>query len=330
MTDKIDLMGQAREWFNELDANIRNQMVLTVYKLSIGISATKVSDHINSQWTEKFKKQEDINRQLKEDAKIFSKLETLEKELNNLSNKRVVEDIESVLSLVPNSEIKHYDKGYFIFTVNNINIMISSERKNFESFKLLANSVRGCNNAHFAIHGRNEISGKSVEMETIYTDSGPMTILYVTGLETHPERILYAVDAGILILKNNRGSQNDLIMHQLNNFIKGIQNVEDSIKERNKHVNDMISLIKKDEDHVEGLKLLLNNMLSNGNGLCKTNKDKLLSLCSGLIVVHGENHITTKVLESVCADNNIPPRIIRDIGGIKAIKQALIEGPSKE
>lgn len=329
MTDKIDVMGQAREWFNDLDANIRNQMVLTVYKLSIGISATKVSDHINSQWTEKFKKQEDINRQLKEDAKIFSKLETLERELNNLSNKCVDEDIESVLSSVPNSEIKQVNKRYFIFTVNDINIMIDC-KSDLENFKLLANEVKDCNNAHFAILATKEIKGRSVEMEIIYTKTGPMTLLYVTGLKNHPERILYAVDTGILVLKNNSGSQNDLIMHQLNNFIKGIQNVEDSIKERNKHVNDMISLIRKDEDHVEGLKLLLNNMLSNGNNPCKTNKDKLLSLCSGLVVVHGENYITTKVLESLCADNNMPLRIIRDLGGIKAIKHTLIEGRVKE
>ncbi len=327
MTDKIDVMGQAREWFNDLDANVRNQMVLTVYKLCIGISATKVSDHINSQWTEKFKKQEDVNRQLKEDAKIFSKLETLEKELNNLSNTRVDENIESILSSVPNSEIKHRE-GYFIFTINDVGIMVC-EGENPENFKLLANEVKGSDNAHFAILAKNEISGKSVEMEIIYTKSGPMTLLYVTGLKNHPERILYAIDTGILLMKNNGGSQNDLIMYQLNNFIKGIQNVEDSIKERNKHVNDMISLIKKDEDHVEGLKLLLNNMLSSGNNPCKTNKDKILSLCSGLIIVHGENHITTKVLESLCADNNIPPRIIRDLGGIKAIKQTLIEGPKE-
>jgi hypothetical protein len=71
-------------------------------------------------------------------------------------------------------------------------------------------------------------------------------------------------------------------------------------------------------------------MLSNGNNPCKTNKDKLLSLCSGLVVVHGENYITTKVLESLCADNNMPLRIIRDLGGIKAIKHTLIEGRVKE
>ncbi len=329
MTDKIDTMSQAREWFNDLDANIRNQMVLTMYKLCLGISSTKVSEHINSQWAEKFKKQEDINRQLKEDANIFSKLETLKKEIEILSNGRENNDIENVLSCVPNSEIKQTRGEYFIFTTNEFNIIICKDQE-LENFKHISTEAKENNEAHFAILAISDVKGKTVEMETVYTKTGPMTLLYVTNLKKHPERILYAIDAGILILKNNGGSNNDLIMHQLNNFIKGIQNVEDSIKERNKHVNEMISLIRRDEEHVEGLKLLLNNMLSSGNNPCKTNKDKILSLCSGLVAVHGENHITIKVLESLCADNNIPPRIIRDLGGIKAIKQILVENSVKE
>ncbi len=330
MTDKNEVLGQARDWFNELDTNVRNQMVLTMYKLCIGISATKVSEHINAQWNEKFKKQEEVNRQLKEDAKIFSKLEEMEKEINNLSNKVVPgRNIEDILRSIPNTELICSDKGYFIFTTGDIHIMIDSWEGS-EHFKSLAIEAKEDNTIHFAISATYGTRDKSIDMETVYTKTGPMILIYITDLSNHPERILYAIDAGILMLKNNGNSQNDLIMCQLNNFIKGIQNIEDSIKERNKHVKDMISLIKKDEEHIDGLKELLNNTLSNGNNVCKTNRDKILSLCKGLIVVHGENHITKIVLESLCADNNIPPRIIRDLGGIKAIKQILSENSSKE
>jgi len=306
-SDKTDTLDHARTWFNNLTTNTRNQIVLSIYKLCLGINSTTVSDHINSQWNEKFKKQEEINKQLKEDSKIFSKLEELEKKITNIRASY------NELLNIPGSSLTSINNGYIINT-SDVIVLISEDEENF---KQLSIEYKEKNEIHFAILASYAPCGKTIDAETVYTRSGQLTLLYAKNLREHPERILYAIDAGILLIK--KPFHNDHVIGQVNNFIKGIQNVEDSMKERTRHIKESAALLKKDEDHIIGLKQLLTNILSDDGD--KTNKDKLVTLCKGLILVHGEKYVTKEMLESVCVDNNIPQRNIRDIGGLKVIKQ---------
>ena len=197
MTDKNEALSQARDWFNDLDTNIRNQMVLTMYKLCMGINSAKVAESINSQWNEKFKKQEEINRQLKEDSKIFSKLEELEKEISILNTKKKA-GTKEILSSMPDSHIKEYENNCFIFATSGYNVLINNEEQKPENFKLCVQTAKENNRIQFAILIV-ENANKTIEMETIYTKSGSVIIIYITNTLLHPERILYALDAGILL-----------------------------------------------------------------------------------------------------------------------------------
>ena len=85
----------------------------------------------------------------------------------------------------------------------------------------------------------------------------------------------------------------------------------------------MLNITKKDKEHIDNLRSLLQEILTNNE--CKSNKEKFLSMCNSAITIHGEDCVSKAMLESLCADNNIPPRIIRDLGGVKAIKQLILE-----
>lgn len=71
MTSNEQLMEDAREWFNGMDVNIRNQSVLTMYKMSVNVNMHKVKDLLNNQWSDKFKKLEEEKNKLLIENEIF-------------------------------------------------------------------------------------------------------------------------------------------------------------------------------------------------------------------------------------------------------------------
>jgi hypothetical protein len=281
---------------------------------------------------------------------IINKLKDLESNLNNsvnglslkitpsLNGKIGEEHIDQILGKIPNSELYNItqDKGNgdFLFVTSGIKIMIESKNwtnssikgnpKEIENFKKTAIDAKenenGIDFAIMALHRVTDIKGKAMELETIFTKKGSLLLIYITNLFNHPERILYAIDCGILLLKQN--SQNtinkDKFVYQINTFLKGIGNIQNSIKERQKIVKDSVQIIKKDIEQVTNLKDLLDSIINNTEEVPM--KDKIINFYNELYKVHG-NKTTKQMLETKCLENNIPARNIRSLGGIKEIKK---------
>jgi hypothetical protein len=81
MSNNEQLMEDAREWFNGMDNNTRNQVVLSLYKMNINVNLHKVRDMLNNQWAEKFKKLEEERCKLMIECEVQQKFiaERLEK-----------------------------------------------------------------------------------------------------------------------------------------------------------------------------------------------------------------------------------------------------------
>jgi hypothetical protein len=85
MTSNEQLMDDAREWFNGMDVSVRNQAVLTLYKMSINVNLSKVKELLNNQWSDKFQKlEEDKNKLLIE---------------NDIYKNHIIKYIESIESI---------------------------------------------------------------------------------------------------------------------------------------------------------------------------------------------------------------------------------------
>lgn len=361
-TDTI--FEDARNWFNNMDINSRNQMIVTMYKLCLttrDASHEKLSQTINSQWNEKFVKQnEQVKKVLMENEVLtknqdmsvnvlINKLKDVEHNLSNslqgLSSKitpsmngKLGEDhIDQILSGIPNASFTNNTQnrggGDFLLKIENYQIMIESKNwtnssikgnpKEIENFKKAAVEAKEEIDIDFAImalHRVTDLKGKFMEMEMEYTKKGILILIYVTNLFNHPDRILYAIDAGIFLLKQqSRGNVNkEKFIFQVNSFLKGIDSMEESIKEREKTVRDMTSLIRKDSDHITTMKLMLDNMLNNTEQV--SIKDRIITFYMELST--SGKKITKAMLEGKCTENKIPARWIRSLGGIKAIKEA--------
>jgi hypothetical protein len=357
------LLEDARGWFNGMDTSLRNQMILNMYKICMHVNVTKASEHINSQWIDKFIKIEETNKQLvndleiqknlvksvRDDSNVIYKINEIETNLlntiNTLTSKiapgvncKIGEDyIEEILGRIPNIELVKSEIGDFIITISDISAMIESKnwsdnsfknnKKELEKFKqdaILAKNEKQIHFAVLALHRVTDIKGKTMEIEILPTKTGPLILIYITNLFNHHERILYAIDIGILLYNQrsqNNSEINDQFLYKIDIFFKCIETMDDSIKERNRNIRETLVLIKKDQEHIDNLKQMLTNIVPVGSG--KSNKDKLLTLCHNLVVAHGENYINKNILESTCVENNIPPRLIRDIGGVKYIKQMI-------
>ena len=364
-----EFLDEAREWFNNLEVNIRNQMVITMYKLCLttkDISHNKLIESLNAQWNEKLSKQLDINKRLGLENEVLTKTQeagvgTLASQIKDLElnlcntmnsislkitpsgNGKLGENfIDQLLSKIPNSEFKNRTQsrgdGDFLFITGDIKVMIESKNwtnssikgnpKELDNFRETAKTSHEENEIDFAImalHRVTDLRGKALDIEMVFTKRGSLMLLYVTNLFNHPERILYAIDAGILLLnqQSKQSVDSDKLLFQIDNFLKGISSMEDSIKERNKQMRDMSSLIKKDSEQIEIIRQMLENLLNNSDQMPM--KDRIIKLCSELVKQHGETKVSKVMLENKCIDNKIPARFVRDFGGIKIIKKLAIE-----
>lgn len=363
-----DTQSMAREWFNNMNPESRNQMVVVMYKLCLSTKDTsheKLISSINSQWNEKLTKQLEIMKHLNMENEILKKNQetstnlilgqlknteiTLFNTVNTLSSKitpsvngKLGEDyIDQILSRIPNASFTNVTQskgsGDYLLVLGDIRIMIESKNwtdssikgnpRELDLFRKTAVEAKEEGNIDFAImalHRVTSLKGKAMEIEIEITKKGSMILLYVTNLFNHPERIFYAIDAGILLLKqqSQHTIDKDRFIYQINSFLKGIDGIEESIKERQKMVKDMSSLIKKDSEQIITLKHMLDNILNNTEQV--PIRDRVIEFYCDLIKTNGQK-ITKSMLETKCLENKVPAIHVRLLGGIKAIKDMALE-----
>ena len=364
-----NLFDNAKNWFNSMNPDSRNQMILVMYKLCLSTkdaSHEKLIESLNFQWNEKFTKQVEFVKRLTTENEILTKNQdlgigvivnkisqmesNLNNSVNNLSSKitpsangKLGENyIDELLSKLPNSSFTNVtqNKGFgdFMFTTGGIKIMIESknwtnssikgnpsELENFRKTAIEAKETEnGIDFAIMALHRVTDLKGRAMEIEMEITRKGALILLYVTNLFNHPERILYAIDTGILLLKqqSKQTIDKDRFVYQINSFLKGIDSIDESIKERTKIIKDFMNLTKKDSEQIMTLRQLLDNVLNNTEQI--PIKDRLINFYLDLKKTHGDK-VTKVLLETRCLENKIPARVVREIGGIKVIKSLALE-----
>jgi hypothetical protein len=258
------------------------------------------------------------------------------------ANGKIGEDyIDQLLSKIPNSSFTNVTQskgsGDFLFITGDIRIMIESKNwtnssikgnpKELENFRKTAIEAKEENSIDFAImalHRVTDLKGRAMEIEMEITKKGTLMLLYVTNLFNHPERILYAIDAGILLLKqqSQHTINKDKFVYQINSFLKGMDSIEESIKERTKIIKDLANLTKKDTDQIMTLRHMLDNILNDTDQI--SIKDRVIQYYCDLMKTNGQK-ITKSMLETRCLENKIPARHVRELGGIKAIRLLALE-----
>jgi hypothetical protein len=258
------------------------------------------------------------------------------------TNGKLGEDyIDQLLSKIPNSSFTNVTQskgsGDFLFVTGDIHIMIESknwtdssikgnpkELENFRKTAIEAKEERGVDFAIMALHRVTSLKGRAMEIEMEMTKKGSLMLLYVTNLFNHPERLLYAIDAGILLLKqqSQQTINKDKFVYQINSFLKCIDAIDESIKERQKIIKDLNNLCKKDSEQSMLMRQMLDNILNNTEQI--PIKDRIVNFYIDLMRTSGQK-ITKSMLETKCLENKIPARHVREIGGIKIIRQMALE-----
>lgn len=357
-------MEEAKKWFNDMDNSTRNQLVLTIYRLCIYTKETsheKLAESLNAQWTEKCRSLQMENDVLQQNQQqhisvLVDSIRQMESKLNDSvnsialkitpsSNGKLGENfIEELLGKIPDTELiniaQYKGGGDFLYIHGDFKVMIESKNwtdssikgnpKEFLNFKETAIQAKEDNKIDYAImalHRVSNLKGKGVSMETVYTRNGPLLLLYVTNLFVHPERLLYAIDAGMLLLRQKKYvdiDSNKFIL-KLENFMKSIETFSDSIKERTKVVKTLSELIKNDSKELENMRTMIDNIVNNTDKLPL--KDRVVNMCVDYIVKNNndESVITKVFLEKELADKDIPLRFIREHGGVKAIRKMAID-----
>ncbi len=167
-----------------------------------------------------------VNKINQMEANLNNSIRTTSSEIVGLSSKitpsangKLGEQyIDQILSRIPNASFTNVTQikgsGDYLLILGNIKIMIESknwtnssikgnpkELENFRKTAIEAKEERGIDFAIMALHRVTDLKGKAMEIEMEMTKKGALMLLYVTNLFNHPDRILYAIDAGILLLK---------------------------------------------------------------------------------------------------------------------------------
>ncbi len=285
-----------------------------------------------------------VNKINQMEANLNNSIRTTSSEIVGLSSKitpstngKLGENyIDQILSRIPNASFTNVTQskgsGDYVLILDDFRIMIESknwtnssikgnpkELDNFRKTAIEAKEENGIDFAIMALHRVTDLKGKAMEIEMEITKKGVIMLLYVTNLFNHPERILYAIDAGILLLKqqSQHTINKDKFVYQVNSFVKNIDSIEGSIKERTKIIKDLTTLTKKDTDQIMTLRQMLDNVLNDTDQI--SIKDRVIQYYRDLVKTNGQK-ITKTMLETRCLENKIPARHVRDLGGIKAIK----------
>lgn len=320
-----DLWEEARSWFNNMEKNSRNQLILVMYKLCLSTrdeSHNKLTDSMNRQWSEKMSRQIELNKELsisKEQLTLLNSQLTKNSESHTVLLSNAIKDLEysinmsisglsskitpsvngklgedyidHLLSKIPNTSFSNLTQskgnGDFLFITGNTRIMIESKNwtnssiksnpKEIENFKKVAIEAHECGNINIAImalHRVTDIKGKAISSEAVQTSRGNLILLYVTNLFNHPERILYAIDSGVLLVEQyDKYSVNaTTFLYQIDNFLKSTSQLEESIKEKFRIIKTLTDSVKSDSKSVSLIKDSIENIM-NSSRLPNPNKD---------------------------------------------------------
>jgi hypothetical protein len=367
---------EAKKWWNEMEKDAQskliNNMVLNLYKMckyTKELTYEEIKNKINSEWEYKIEVLRVQNETLQQNGqnyyeKINDSVRQIDLKINELSlkitpssNGKLGENyVESLLGKIPGSLLINTSQekggGDFIYQQNNMTVMIESKNwtnssikgnpKEFDNFKNKAMAEKEKGKIDFAmmvLHRVTDLKGRSILLETVETKMGNLFLIYVTNIFNNPERILYGIELGFLLLdQDKKNSFNfDKIYYEIDYYLKSIMSIEESIKARNKIIIDLQELSKKDIDNVKGMRTSIENMLKLGIQQSNTSSNnnsstsiedteegrKVVYQCHELIkAVNGdESSITVKALEEKLIENSIPSIWIRKLGGIKNIKR---------
>jgi len=365
MSTGEDMWEQSKNWFNNLNSESKNQIVLVLYKLCMTTrdsSHQKIIDILNNQWAEKhnavleenkilaMENQALVKVQESSTSIVLDKIKDLEYSLNNSVNNltskivptlqgKIGEDvISNILSKIPNSILQNVTQikgcGDFVVIIDNIRIMIESKNwtdasikgnpSELANFRQVAIDAKENNLIDFAIMAMQRVTnlkGRALQMETEPTKNGQLVLIYTTNLYHNPDRLLYAIDAGIVLFKQEINVDKDRFLYQINNFLKGIESLENSIKERSKLIKNMSGLIRTDSDNLSNMRTLLSAIINESNIISP--RDKLINVYIDLLKENKDAKITKILLEAKCIEVGIPVRSIRDVGMRELQKVAL-------
>lgn len=304
---------EARTWFNCMNITTRNQMIMVMYKLCVDVSKEKIEEVLNEEWSEKFKIQVDYNRDLLLENQLL-------KEIHNM---KTSDSLDDVLGKIPNSEITLFE-GNYIFLTGGYKIHIQ-KNNDIEKFKQNSIKLYDKDEIDFTISTFNKKSTKALEIKLGKCKKSSLLIIH-TDIQNYPERILYAIDAGIVVLIQGFSafSTNNTNISKLNSLVCTVETLQDSIKERKNQLLTTSSLIEKDNYSVENMKEILMSTINSNTKEIST-KDRIVKYCYVLMKQHGENKVSKSMLEEKCTVNGLNIRLIRDLGGIKIIKNLALQ-----
>jgi len=196
-----------------------------------------------------------------------------------------------------------------------------SELANFRQVAIDAKENNLIDFAIMAMQRVTNLKGRALQMETEPTKNGQLVLIYTTNLYHNPDRLLYAIDAGIVLFKQEINVDKDRFLYQINNFLKGIESLENSIKERSKLIKNMSGLIRTDSDNLSNMRTLLSAIINESNIISP--RDKLINVYIDLLKENKDAKITKILLEAKCIEVGIPVRSIRDVGMRELQKVAL-------
>ena len=284
------------------------------------------------------------------ESKVNESINSIALKITPSSNGKLGEDyIDRLLGNVPGSDLTNISQskgcGDFLYKQGDIRIMIESknwtnssikgnpkELTNFKNTAILAKEEGKIDYAIMALHRVTDLKGRAIDLETVYTAKGRLMLIYVTNLFNHPDRLLYAIDCGILLLQqqNQASTDTDKFLYQIDMFLKSIGNIEDSVKERTKIIKNLLSISKRDGENAQVLRQTLQNIINDTEKIPL--EDRVTNYCWELIVQNGKDStkVTKGMLEARLLENKIPARWVREMGGIKIIRKLAEEKFSDE
>lgn len=310
---------QAKTWFNTMNVTNKNHMIITMYRLCIGLRDTsheQLAVSLTTQFNTKLTEQNEYINQ------ILTENETLMKS-SNLNTKPIT--IEQVLGSIPDTSLEIIKKDIFLLCITGHKILITKRSKELEKLEKLKEleNLEQLKNTNIDFIIRTKEHGKTICSETINFCNKQTFVLEISDTE----RLLYTIDAGILISKQFNGLKDaNKFMLDFNYLLMSVELLEKSITERQQIVSSLVETNDTDKLQLESIRKVLNNFLK-GSNIPVT--DRVIGFYK--LLVQNNKKVTKSMLEKMCIDNHIPVTTIRNLGGIKSIKEkselGLIEKP---
>ena len=158
--------------------------------------------------------------------------------------------------------------------------------------------------------------------DVIPSKNGNLVIIYIANVLEIPERLECAIECGRIVYENlnSKNEEKSSIIYSMRQNLENIDKLISTRKERNKIIQQMEFLDHEDEKTLDNMKSLLKNVTKT-TGETQV-EDKIIDIYKHLTQQHGT--ITKKVLSQKCSELGISQRTIRDIGGMRYIRNKAV------